>query len=190
MTQTLIKTVTVLKKYQFKWHIEFQINIHNFKYRTLKIRMERDVLWLKQVEGVKLLSYEGKAKCEKDKEKNHIISTSKSHIACVPTKLRIMAQRACLEYFTSPPLSVFSCVVHYVCGYCYLAGQSNDVLRKTFKHQTGFCTIPKSPLFANCIWSNPWIIFPNANCLQCLHLVQTQRGAIRKVRVVWKSQYC
>lgn len=139
-------------------------------------------------EWVKLVSYEVKAKSAKDKI-NHIISTSHSHIACGPTEPReMMDQRAWLPYFVPQLLSIFSCVVYFMSGCCYLVSQTINVLRKLCKNQGAFCAVQKSPLFTHCFWTNPLVIFSRAICALCLSLLWSELGISRKVKVISKSQ--
>ena len=140
---------------------------------------------------VKLLSYEGKAKCAKYKA-NHITSTFNSHITCGPREpRRMMDQRACPEYFTSPLLSIFSCVVYFGFGYCYLVGQTINVLRKSCKNQRDFYAIAKSPLFTNCVWTSPLIIFPKENYVAVLkHSAKAARNHQESQGYLKVPRYC
>lgn len=86
------------------------------------------------------------------------------------TKKNDGSKKSCVEYFiiTTTAFYIQLCC-HLVFGFCYLVGETINMLRKLCKNQRDFCAIPKSPLFTNCIWMNP-LVFPKADGVAVLKL--------------------
>lgn len=74
-----------------------------------------------------------------------------------------------------------------LCCLFYVWPLSLGRLRKLCKNQGTLCAVPKSPLFADCMWTNPLIISSKANCVAVLKLI-AKLGVPNKVKVTSKSQ--